>query len=259
MIGGGEGNVEMKDFNAAAATDRARHGASAMLIAIEGADGAGKATAAAGLVAGLRDQKRKAVVISFPRYGDTMAGRTLGDFLAGRTPPPDHPSALAVLYALDRFESRATIARAMAENEIVVFDRYVASNVAYQAAKVPSAERAELIRWIVDLETATFGLPRPDLNVYLDTPPEITRRLIALKGRRSYTDEEFDAHEADDGLQTNVRNAYLRLMDTSGGELGRWKRLPTVRAGELLSPAAIVVELLRDVADLFEATEARQQ
>lgn len=246
----------MIDVNAGAATNRARDGAGATLIAIEGADGAGKATAAAGLVAGLRDQGRKAEVISFPRYGDTMAGKALGDFLAGRTPPPDHPSALAALYALDRFESRATIARATAENDVVVFDRYVASNVAYQAAKVPAAERGGLVQWIIDLETATFGLPRPDLNVYLDTPPEVARRLMTLKGSRSYTDEALDAHEADERLQMNVRDAYSRLVGANGGALGRWKRLPTVRAGELLPAAAIVAELLQDAIGLLEVREA---
>ncbi len=249
----------MTDVNVMAASDRAWVGAGATLIAIEGADGAGKATAATGLVAGLRDQGHRAEVISFPRYGDTLAGRALGNFLAGRTPAPDHPSALAALYALDRFESRAIIARARAENDVVVFDRYIASNVAYQAAKVPAAERAELIRWIVELETTTFGLPRPNLNVYLDTPPAIARRLMALKGRRSYTDEEFDAHEADEALQTNVREAYSHLADTSGDALGSWKRLPTVRAGELLTVTAIIAELLRDAADLLEVREQDYQ
>ena len=48
------------------------------LLAIEGADGAGKATASALVVEQLRAAGRTADVVSFPRYTETVGGWALG-------------------------------------------------------------------------------------------------------------------------------------------------------------------------------------
>src|SRR5262249_10780315 len=127
------------------------------LVAIEGADGAGKATASENVRKALSHRHIKATVISFPRYRETVGGFALGEFLGGRMPVPVTAETSAVLYALDRLESRSLIADAQASNDVVIFDRYIASNVAYQAAKVRSEEVARTTKWIVELETNTFG------------------------------------------------------------------------------------------------------
>src|SRR5690348_753674 len=108
-----------------------------MIVAIEGADGAGKATTAARLCEALNAVGRSATVIAFPRYGETVGGITIGRFLAGELAVPVTPRAAAVLYALDRLEWRDAILAAQAAHDVVIFDRYIASNMAYQAAKVP--------------------------------------------------------------------------------------------------------------------------
>jgi dTMP kinase len=214
----------------------------AVLLAIEGADGAGKATAAAAVVDALRGSGRRAEVISFPRYTDTVGGHVLGDFLAGRLPHAMSPRALATLYALDRFESRDMVLATAARCDVVVFDRYIASNMAYQAAKVPGDEAEALMRWIVALETGQFAMPAPDLSIYLDTPLDVARAQIARKRQRSYTDQTYDAHEADDTLQRGVRAAYAALVE--GGLLGRWQRVVTGRAGAMRPPAEIAAEIV---------------
>ena len=213
-----------------------------MLLAIEGADGAGKATAAAAVVDALRGAGRTAEVISFPRYTETVGGHVLGDFLAGRLPHAMSPRALATLYALDRFESRDIVLAAAARCDVVVFDRYIASNMAYQAAKVADDEADALTRWIVALETGPFAMPAPDLSIYLDTPLEVARAQIARKRQRSYTDQTYDAHEADDALQRRVRAAYAALVE--GDLLGRWQRVATGRDGAMRTPAAIAAEIV---------------
>ncbi|RZK98498.1 MAG: thymidylate kinase, partial [Methylobacterium sp.] len=100
------------------------------LLAIEGADGAGKATASALVVEQLQAAGRSAAVISFPRYTDTVGGWALGAMLAGTLPRGTSPKAAAVLYALDRMESLDHLMATMAANDVVVFDRYIASNMA---------------------------------------------------------------------------------------------------------------------------------
>ena len=216
------------------------------LLAIEGADGAGKATASALVVEQLRAAGRSAAVISFPRYTDTVGGWALGAMLAGTLPRGTSPKAAAVLYALDRMESRDHLMATMAANDVVVFDRYIASNMAYQAAQAPVDEADTMMAWIADLETRSFALPKPDLSVYLDTPADIARGLIRQKRKRSYTDDAFDAYEADTGLQDRVRVNYAAMA--AAGLLGRWATVSTVEAGASRLPADIardIVALLR--------------
>ncbi len=212
----------------------------AFLLAIEGADGAGKATVSAAVVDLLRAEGRRAEVVSFPRYAETAGGHVLGDYLAGRLPRAVSPQAAAVLYALDRFESRAHVADVAAANDVVVFDRYVASNMAYQAAQVDDAPA--MMAWIAALECGQFALPAPDLSVYLDTPAEVARGLILKKRRRSYTDEAFDAYEADAALQARVRENYAGMA--AAGLLGRWATVATTVAGESRRPGEIAAEVV---------------
>ncbi len=217
----------------------------AFLLAIEGADGAGKATVAAATADALTARGLRASVVSFPRYTATVGGHALGEFLAGRLPLATTPEAAAVLYALDRFESKSFLAETASACDVVVFDRYIASNIVYQAAKVPTGRAAALMEWIVALETVQFGLPLPDLSIYLDTPLDVARRLIALKAQRSYTDRMFDENEADDALQVRVRDGYAALA--SGSMLGRWQRVGTVSDGASRPPADLAAEVVAAV------------
>ena len=214
----------------------------AFLLAIEGADGAGKATVAAATAAALTARGLRATVVSFPRYTVTAGGHAIGAMLAGRLLAAPEPAAAAVLYALDRFESKKFMAEVAAENDVIVFDRYIASNIVYQAAKVTEEAAPALIQWIAELELRTFALPPPDLSIYLDTPQDLSRQLIAHKHQRSYTAETFDANEADSGLQRRVRERYAAL---AGGQvLGRWARVETVEHGALRPPADLAQEVL---------------
>lgn len=214
----------------------------AFLLAIEGADGAGKATVSAAIAAQLRGAGRTAEVVSFPRYSETAGGHVLGDYLAGRLPRTVTPKAAAVLYALDRLESRDHLLGIAAANDVVVFDRYIASNMAYQAAQVPEQKAAALMDWIAALETGQFALPAPDLSVYLDTPADVARALILRKRRRSYTDDAFDAYEADTALQARVRENYTTMAEAA--MLGRWATVATTLDGVSRAPDEIAAEVV---------------
>lgn len=214
----------------------------AVLLAIEGADGAGKATVSAAVVELLRAAGRRAEVVSFPRYAETAGGHVLGEYLAGRLPRAVSPRAAAVLYALDRLESRDHLLGVAGANDVVVFDRYIASNIAYQAAQVPAGNAAALMEWIAALELRQFALPAPDLNVYLDTPQDVARSLIARKRRRSYTDDAFDAYEADVALQGRVRENYAAMA--AAGSLGRWATVATTVAGVSRVPGEIAGQIV---------------
>ena len=219
---------------------RGRH--VAIFVAIEGADGAGKATTARTLAEAIIATGRTATVIAFPQYGNTVGGVTIGRFLAGELPVPVTPHAAAVLYALDRFEWRDAILEAAASHDVVVFDRYIASNMAYQGAKMPEGEALAIMEWIMALETGQFALPAPTLSIYLDTPWEMARAMIMQKAQRSYTDRSFDEHEADAALQLRVRNNYEAIA--AAGLLGPWQIVRASTDGAMRPPMEIASEIL---------------
>lgn len=214
-----------------------------MLIAIEGADGAGKRTAAETLSERLEAEGLRAPIVSFPRYGATTGGAVLGDFLGGRLAAAPSPQALAVLYALDRLESKAFLAEVMVAADVVIIDRYTASNMAYQAAKVPQGDAVELMNWIRDLEQVIFALPAASVTFYLDTPLDVAIRLVAQKQGRDYTDRVFDEHEADYALQSSVRKNYTWLAANDRSTV--WRTVRSCPAGRLRSPSDIADEMMK--------------
>ena len=212
-----------------------------MLVAIEGIDGSGKGTQAKRLHERLRAAGTRAALIGFPRYSDTLFGRAIGDFLNGRFGTLDQvdPLLVSLLYAGDRLESRDLLLRSLAENEVVVLDRYVPSNLAHQGAKRSGPERRRLIEWIEQVEYGVYQLPRADLVLLLELPVDTARRLIASKQKRDYTDRAADLQEADGAYLAEVRDVYLDLSRTRPD----WRRIECVRDGSLRSIEKIGEEI----------------
>lgn len=183
------------------------------LVAIEGIDGSGKGTQAQLLRDHLVQSGRSCDLISFPRYDATVFGQAVGRFLNGEFGSLDnvHPLLASLLYAGDRFESKQTLLDAIQQQDVVVLDRYVASNIAHQAAKREAAERQELMEFIQELEFRIYGLPAADLVILLDLPVDQAQALVARKHQRSYTPMQADIQEADAAYLSNVRDAYLEL------------------------------------------------
>jgi dTMP kinase len=205
-----------------------------LLVAIEGIDGSGKGTQAARLCQAFKTAGQSCELLSFPRYRDTEFGRKIGDFLNGRFGNLEQvsPFLVSLLFAGDRFESRHVLRRALAENEVVICDRFVASNIAHQAAKLEGAERDELIRWVRYVEHQLYELPQPDLTVFLDLSVEQAGRLIALKAKRSYTDQPADLQEADAGYLKKVHDVYQQLAVSED----HWIRIDCLDSRGVLKP-----------------------
>lgn len=218
-----------------------------MLIAIEGIDGSGKGTQAARLQASLRAHGRRSALLSFPRYQQTAFGKKVGDFLNGRFGTLDsvHPLLVSLLFAGDRFESRRLIQNALAENDIVICDRYVASNVAHQGAKVTGAEREELVDWVQELEYSIYELPRARKTLFLDVPVKQAQQLIAAKARRDYTDKAADLQEADGSYLQSVREVYLSLANSPD-----WTTIACVNDNHVRSIDEIAEDILSTVLNI---------
>lgn len=219
----------------------------ALLIALEGIDGSGKGTQALLLQERLVASGLSAGLLSFPRYEETLFGKSIGDFLNGRFGALNevNPFLVSLLYAGNRFESRGLLLKACAENDVLVIDRFVASNIAHQGAKLDEDEREEFVEWIGKIEHEVFQLPRPDLVVLLDLPAEQAQQLIARKQARGYTDKATDIHEADRQYLAKVRDVYLHLSSREPN----WHRVDCYRDGILRTIDDIATEIWRVVRD----------
>ncbi len=218
---------------------------SALLVAIEGIDGAGKGTQAARLCDALEDAGRSCGLIRFPRYDETVFGRTIARYLNGEFGDlaAADPHLAALLYAGDRFESLPLLAAERAARDVVVFDRYVPSNLAHQAAKLPPAERPAFLAWLESVEYGVYRLPRPDLVVWLDIPVRTAQALIARKPSRRYTDKRADLHEADPAYLEQTAEVYRQL---AAGD-PHWRVVPCCPRGELRSPESVHQEIVEIV------------
>ena len=189
-----------------------------MLLAIEGIDGAGKGTLCQALLIQAKKRGIRSASLSFPRYGETQFSDLVARYLRGEMGIKNQVPAryAALLYGGDRFESRDVLLALIADNDLVILDRYIYSNIAYNVAKLPPAEQAELIAWIEELELGMFELPRPDLTLLLATSTELADRLVGKKDKRSYTKQTRDIHEADRDYLSRVSEVYGKLAETGG-------------------------------------------
>src|SRR4029079_7506613 len=76
--------------------------------------------------------------------------------------------AMAVLFALDRAGARDEIGHLTSAYDVVILDRYVASNAAYSAARLHQGVDGEVVEWVRALEYDRLHLPKPDWQVLLD-------------------------------------------------------------------------------------------
>jgi dTMP kinase len=171
------------------------------LIVLEGIDGAGKRTQLRLLTRALAQQKLDCVELSFPRY-EGFFGAMAGRYLHGEFGPlaAVDPHFSALLYAGDRLEARTIIEAALREGNVVLADRYVASNLAHQGARIAPEKRHEFLTWLRKLEYEIYELPAEDLVIYL--------RLAASEGHsRATRRASKDASRANDLHEANL--AYM--------------------------------------------------
>lgn len=180
------------------------------------------------LMEALARARKPAELFSFPSYSKTLSGSLIGAYLNGELGEPKSIDSrlTAVLFALDRFEVKAQLERALARGRIVVCDRYVGSNLAHQTARTPAARRRAVRQLIERLEYEVLALPRPELVVLLDMPASLAQERVLAKGARDYTKKQLDAHEADSGhlraalaeyrLQARTHQGWVRVPTTSG-------------------------------------------
>ena len=186
------------------------------LIVLESCDGAGKSTQIQLITKYFESANLKCVHEHFPKYGHNEFSDIIAKFLRGEFGGVNDvdPYFVANIYAMDRFMYLPTLLKQLEENDVVLLDRYVYSNIAFQCAKVKdNVERIKLLKWIEEFEFEFLKLPRPNLTLFLDVPIDVVKeRLTDRKGEdREYLEGKQDIHEADLDFQSTVTDIYKGL------------------------------------------------
>lgn len=190
------------------------------LIVIDGTDGSGKATQVDLLTKKLKKEGYIVKNVDFPEYYKNFFGKFIGHCLSEQyyNFVKVHPKIASVLYAGDRFESKAEIEGWLKKGYIVLANRYVSANQIHQGGKIKNAKkRADFIKWLDEMEYKVFKIPRPDVVFYLDLPIAVSRKLMAERNKnssRSYVGNKKDVHEKDVEFLENSRKSALWLAKT---------------------------------------------
>ena len=200
-------------------------------IAFEGIDGSGKSTQVKLLTQKLTDAGLKVYTTCEPT--DSPMGKTIRDIFNHRF-EADHRT-IAALFVADRLHHLLNktdgILKKLEEGYTVITDRYYLSSYAYQSPYMD-------LNWVIQANSLSAGLLRPDLNIYIDISPEISIERLN-KGRSS-----IELYETLDNLQ-NVRDKYFEII-----ELLKTEEKVLITDGNR-SPEAISDEIWSKISNQF--------
>lgn len=219
------------------------------IIVIEGTDGSGKQTQTERLKERLEKEGYKVYTTSFPNYqSDSSAAVRMylnGEIKSNATDVS--AKAASIFYATDRYITYKKEIEPVYEEgkHVIVLDRYVASNIIHQGAKLIATitdeeqrkqELSEFIKWLDVIEQEDFGIPRADMVIYLKVPLDYTTALRAKRANKITGGEKQDIHESD--------NSHLKNASESGelaSEILNWQVIDCVKNGEMRT--------IEDIAD----------
>lgn len=216
------------------------------IITIEGLDGSGKSTQIKHLREKLKELGIPNQFIHFPMLNQGAYGTLIAEFLRGEFGSLEevHPKLVALLFAEDRNEHQAKLKQWLKEGQIIILDRYVKSNIAFQCAKIEEEKKKEELKnWILDFEFSINRLPQPEVSFFLDVP--LTAISTSLKKNRegedrSYLQGKEDIHEASMDFQKHVLEEYCKLLE----EIPSFYRIPCADNQNKWLPATSIHELL---------------
>jgi len=170
-----------------------------LFIAFEGIDGCGKSTQVKLLSDNLEKAGHK--VYSTFEPTDSPIGSMIRNIFNHKS-EADHRT-IAGLFVADRLDHLLNrtngILKKLEEGFTVISDRYYFSSYVYQGVHMS-------MDWVIQANSLSADLLRPDLNIYIDISPEISMTRIS-NGRSS-----TELYETLENL-INVRNKYFEAFE----------------------------------------------
>lgn len=193
------------------------------IIVIEGTDGSGKQTQAKYLKERLEKEGYEVYSTSFPNY-DSDSSAAVRMYLNGEIRKDANEisaKAASIFYAVDRY---ITYKKEMEQvykegKKVIVLDRWVASNIIHQGAKLMETEGSKTLQlekfvaWLNGIEYYDFEVPKADMTIYLNVPIEYTIKLREARANKITGGEKQDIHESDNTHLINASTAGLIAAD----------------------------------------------
>ncbi len=207
------------------------------LIVIEGTDGSGKGTQLKLLVSFLEKRQISHASFDFPQYGKTFFGDFAGRFLNREFGHFSriNPYLASFPYAADRWQVKDQLWKALHDKRIVICNRYTPSSI-YQAVKVKPSQRRKFLDWVETMEYEVFGIPRPNLVIFLHVPLSFAQTLIAKKMK--------DQYEKNTKYLKKVEGMYLDIVETKKN----WIKIDCVENERILPPEIIHKKILDNLS-----------
>lgn len=220
------------------------------LIVICGTDGSGKGTQTEILVKRLLEEGCSVKKTDFPQY-EKQSSFMVKEYLNGKfgTAKDVGPYTASVFYAIDRYYASFEMKEWLDKGEVIVSNRYVSANLGHQGGKInDKSEREKYVLWLRDFEYNIMGIPKPDINIFLHVPAEVSQELVDKKEKREYTDKKRDIHEADINHLRDSESAYLQVCKSDNS----WVRIDCMKNGKLASIEEIGELIWQSIEKFFE-------
>lgn len=170
-----------------------------LFLAFEGIDGCGKSTQAKLLADFLERAGHKVYLTCEPT--ESPIGTMIRNIFSRKMEADDR--VIAGLFVADRLDHILNktngLLKKLEEGYTVITDRYYFSSYAYQGTHIP-------MNWVIQANSLSAELLRPDLNIYIDISPE--RSMQRIQAGRT----QADLYETLENLQS-VRNNYLKAFE----------------------------------------------
>jgi len=216
-----------------------------MFIVIDWIDGSGKGTQVKLIVEYLKSIWKKVKTLDYPRYED-QSSFMVRKYLNWEYGKEVSAKLASIFYAIDRFDSSFDIRKDFADYDYIISNRYVSANMIHQAGKIQDKEeRKAFLDWEYDLEYNIFWIPKADKVIFLDVPPDVSTKLLAMKEDRSYIKNwtNLDLHEADKDHLNKARKAAVSVCDMYDD----WTRLNCTKDGKMMSIEEITKMILSEI------------
>ncbi|MEO8414214.1 MAG: dTMP kinase [Ginsengibacter sp.] len=205
-----------------------------LFIALEGIDGSGKSTQVKLLTENLTKAGHK--VYSTFEPTDSPIGSIIRNIFS-HTMEADHRT-IAGLFVADRLDHLLNktngILKKLTDGYTVITDRYYFSSYAYQGTHMP-------VDWVIEANSLSADLLRPDLNIYIDILPEIS--MTRLQKARS----SIELYESIENL-THVRDKYFEIFERL-----KFKETVFITEGDR-SPEIIAADIWTAIAEISLVT-----
>ena len=201
------------------------------ILVITGTDGCGKQTQTERLYSRLKEEGYNIIKQSLPNY-DSPGCAPVKMYLSGEFGDSDmslDAYQASTLFSVDRLCTYNKDLKQFYENDgIIIFDRYVESNMLHQAGKISDKQkRDEFLVWLENFEFDVLKLPRANKTIFLDVPVDVSLSMARAR-------EELKNQSAKDIHENNTEHMYKAYESGKYvcGKFG-WEEINCVEDGKM--------------------------